>query len=191
MKNIDEFIESTSGLQMNNVNFDDLDAEALVVTDENMLDALAKQAAAIAYFGALYKKAKEVYEDLKKQWEIQYGMFYKSAQAYLSKDASSKATIKDIETMTYAKYSNEINEWTQKLQKARDNCDMMEVYYEGWKQKSFVLNNFTQMAIAGLLTPKGAILDRGDVTLNRTQQLLKKMRENASQEKEQNPESDI
>lgn len=178
MKDIDEFTESASAITMNNVRFDDLDAESLVVTDENMLDALSKQAAAIAYFGALYKKAKEAYEDLKKQWDIQYGMFYKSAQGYLSKDPNSRVTIKDIETMAYAKYSNEINEWNQKLQKARDACDIMEVYYEGWKQKSFVLNNYTQMAIAGLLTPKGAIQEREDVVLNKTQMLLKRMREN-------------
>ena len=178
--NIDKFIEDTDSMTMNNIRFDELDVNSLIVNEENLLDALSKQAAAVAYFGALYKRTKNMYEDMKKQCEYQYNIYYQSASNYLSKDKTSKNTIKDIEAMTYAKYSKEINEWNEKLQKARDMADMFESYYEAWKQKSFVLNNMTQMAITGLLTPKGSIVDPDSIDnpKNKMTNLIKRMREN-------------
>ena len=49
--NIDKFIEDTDSMTMNNIRFDELDVNSLIVNEENLLDALSKQAAAVAYFG--------------------------------------------------------------------------------------------------------------------------------------------
>lgn len=187
--NIDEFINAASDITMSNIRFDELDVHSLIVNDENLLDALSKQSAAIAYFGALYKKAKSFYEDLKKQYEYEYDNMYQSASNHLAKFKDSKSTQKDISAMVTSKYPEKVKEWNEKLQKARDMSDMFEVYYEGWKQKSFVLNNMTQLAMSGLLSPKGAVANTQYQpnypqanSQDKTLELAKKMRDKLTQE---------
>lgn len=179
----DKFIDDSSNMEMNNIKFDELDINSLVVDENNLMDALSKQGAAIAYFGALAKKSKNNYDDLKRAWEMEWSSYCQSAKNYADKDKLTKNTIKSIEALAISKYSKNINNWQERLNKAKEQADMFEVYYEGWKQKSFVLNNMTQLSIAGLLSPKGTVMNPNNnfPTRNKTAKIIEKIKEKEMQ----------
>jgi len=146
--NIEENIFKAGSFKLKNVTFEEVDMEMLVLDIEHLEDHIRMQPAAIAYYGALYKEACRRYDDVKKSWEYRWKELYSNAGAgYTGK----KPTINDIEAKANADNETEVKEWQEKLLDLKKRVDMLEVFWEGWKQKSFAINNFVSIAMTDLV----------------------------------------
>ena len=139
--------------------------DMLRITTDDLEEHLAMQPAAIAYYGHLYKKAERDYADLKKVYEIRWKEMYADCARALSANAK-KTTINDVESAIYAKYKAEIDALNARLSNQKAVLDNLEVFYDGWKQKGFIMNSYAQLVIAGYI-----VKDRVDGVNDLHQQL--------------------
>lgn len=161
--NYEQLLSGGHSMVIDGINFDAPNLSILTVTEENFEEHLSKQAAGLAYFGAMFKSAKDEYEDCCRAYEARWAEMYTHCTNIMNKtEKGNKFVIKDIEAMARSKYSDEINTWKQKMDKLREHMNVAEMFYDAWKQKSFVLNNFTAMISAGLLSVKSTISE-GDI----------------------------
>ncbi|MBR4315612.1 MAG: hypothetical protein IKP65_01385 [Alphaproteobacteria bacterium] len=138
--------------------FDEPDYEALMVNEESYLEHLRVQAAGIAYYGNLAKKAERDYEELEKSYRQRYNEMYSECSDTLSR-LGKKNNIREVEALVQCKYEKELEKWEKELKEYRENRDGINQYYEAWKAKGFTLNSMTSLITAGLLTPKTVITE--------------------------------
>lgn len=156
MNKFSEAIESAHDIEFENFKFDEPDFHAFVVTEENFLDHLRVQAAGLAYYSTLAKQAERECNELEERFKARYSEMH--ARCYsVNVKSSQKFTMKDVDSFVQVEYESELEKWNEALKEAREKRDATASYYEGWKQKGFVLNSMTSLVTAGLLGPKMGI----------------------------------
>lgn len=174
---INKVLEQGAKIKLGGIDFENVNMEMLIVTDENLEEHLVKQPAAIAYFGSLLKEAEILYDDAKKKNELRWKEMYSECANELSIE-KKKATINDIEALVYGKYKKELEELNTNLIERRREKDNMEVFYDAWKQKGFILSSYVQIALTNLMS-KDKVQDDSSVEddmskLNEFRKKLKK-----------------
>lgn len=149
-------LEKAHNIEFEAFRFDDPDYRALIVTEENFLDHLRVQAAGLAYYSALAKQAEREYNELEERYKARYNEMYSTCSA-VNQKTGQKNTMKDVDSFIRVQYESEVEKWLSALKEAREKMDATAAYYEGWKQKGFVLNSMTSLVTAGLLGPKTGI----------------------------------
>ena len=149
----DEAFDRGHDIEFDEFKFDDPDYRALMVTEENYLEHLRVQAAGMAYYGTLAKKAEREYDALDSKWKARYGEMYATCSEDLAK-SMKRYGAKDIEALVRCRYQSEIEKWEKAVDEARERRDAIASYYEGWKAKGFSLNSMTSLVTAGLITPR-------------------------------------
>lgn len=164
--------------------FDEPDYNMLIVEDEtDFLDHLRVQSAGLAYYGAAMKDAEREYEEFEKSVKWRYNEMYSDASDCLLR-LGKKNNVKDIEAHLQTKYEAELKRLKIRLSELKKQRDYITVFYEGWKQKSFLLSSMTNMITSGLLTPKDTITEEDrKFNVENSKEILKSIREKRKQEK--------
>jgi hypothetical protein len=157
MFNFKEMIEKQGAkMTIAGFNFDTPNMDMLVVTEDTFEEHLAKQPAALAYYGVLYKDTKRAYEDLERKNNIRRSEMYGVCSSTLNKTAA-KSTVKDIDALIQSKYTAELEKMAQELSELKAAVDCLEVYYASWQQKSYTLTSYSTLVASGVIVPKSSV----------------------------------
>lgn len=152
--NINSLIQQGSKIKINNINFDQINFENLLIDTTNESDFLQhieKQAAGIAYYGMLFKQAQQQLNKLQKQRNDYYMQKSQLSQLSLAKMGSTKPTKWQIDALTQQNYKKALQKFDQQINQLTQQVDILQQYYQGWKQKGFVLNNMVSLISSGLM----------------------------------------
>ena len=150
---VNKFIEYGSKIQLNGINFDQLDWKNLIVDQQNnFLQHLQKQAAGLAYYGFLYKQAKQQLKKLQKQ--KQEKMTEKVSQSMVALQKMGKTTRVEAQAMALMTYKSLFDKYDKQIQELTEQVDLLQTYYNAWQQKGYALNNMTTLISNGLIKIK-------------------------------------
>lgn len=151
---INSLVQQGSKIKINNINFDQINFQNLLIdtTDQSdFLEHLEKQAAGIAYYGMLFKQAQQELNKLQKQRNDYYLEKYQLSQLSLIKMGSTKPTKWEVDALTQQNYKKALDKFDQQINELTQQLDVLQQYYQGWKQKGFVLNNMVSLISSGLM----------------------------------------
>lgn len=117
----------------------------LNVTEANLDDHVVIQPAAVAYYGMLLKDAKRYLDVMTRQYKRWEKKKYADAKAALG-GSKPKATVSDIESKYVVDNERDIEDWENKIYVLQERTDTFEVWYEAWRQKSYVLRQHADLA---------------------------------------------
>lgn len=126
--------------------FDEPDYDALVVNEENYLEMLKIQAAGVAYYGNLARKAEADYKEMQRRYEARYAELYDICSSTIRK-IGQKDSMNNIKSLMNTKYEKELEDWNEKLNELRTQADNITSYFEAWKAKGFTLSAMTQLIV--------------------------------------------
>ena len=151
---INNLIQHGSKIKINNINFDQISFYNLLIDTTNesdFLQHLEKQAAGIAYYGMLFKQAQQELNKLQKKRNDYYMEKYQLSQLSLVKMGTSKPTKWEVDALTQQNYKKALDKFDQQINQLTEQIDVLQQYYQGWKQKGFVLNNMVSLISSGLM----------------------------------------
>ena len=151
---INNLIQRGSKIKINNINFDQISFQNLLIDTTNesdFLQHLEKQAAGIAYYGMLFKQAQQELNKLQKKRNDYYMEKYQLSQLSLVKMGTSKPTKWQVDALTQQNYKKALDKFDQQINQLTEQIDVLQQYYQGWKQKGFVLNNMVSLISSGLM----------------------------------------
>lgn len=120
------------------------DPRLLDVREAGLDEHVALQPAAIAYFGSLKKEAVRQLDALKRAYDRDTKRWYALAKSK-AKANDSKATVADIEAQLIIDNDKAIEQWEDRLRAAQQQLDLIDVWYEAWKQKSFSIKEYANL----------------------------------------------
>lgn len=153
---LEKTIKKAESMSMGEWDFENPSIEMLEVNENNYLESLSKQPAALAYFGTLYKEAQRELEDIELYYKNRYNEMYGECSDIISKQ-KIKSTQRDVDALVRTKYTSELEELEKQIRVKKKNKDVYEMFYEGWKAKSFALGSFTNLVTTGFVHPKETI----------------------------------
>ena len=158
MSKYDDALDKAHDIEFEDFKFDEPDFRAFIVTEENFLDHLRVQAAGLAYYSMLAKRAEREYDELEQRYKARYNEMYSECSSIILR-AGQKNTAKDVDSFVREKYESEVEKWNDALIEAREKRDATASYYEGWRHKGYALSSMTSLVTAGLLGPKTGITE--------------------------------
>jgi hypothetical protein len=150
---LENIIKKAEKIKMAEFDFENPCIEMLEVNENNYLESVSKQPTAIAYFGSLYKNAQRELEDMELYYKNRYNEMYGECSDIISKQ-KIKSTQRDVDALIRTKYTNELEDIEKRIKILKKNKDLYEMFYEGWKAKSFALASFTSLVTTGFISPK-------------------------------------
>lgn len=139
VNNVKTAIDSMGQVELSGIKLESADPRLLDVGSLNLDEHVAMQPSAISYFGAMKKEAARNLAMLERafdRWQNKKWALAKSA--VLSGTASAyKPNLKDIESRFIVDNEPELEDWDKKIDKAKEELDTLDSWYEGWRQKSF------------------------------------------------------
>lgn len=151
---VNALIQQGSKIKINNINFDQVNFQNLLIDTTNesdFLEHLEKQAAGVAYYGMLFKQAQQQLNKLQKQKNDYYMQKYQISQLSLVKMGTSKPTKWQVDSLTQQNYKKVLDKFDQQINELTEQIDILQQYYQGWKQKGYVLNNMVSLISNGLM----------------------------------------
>ena len=151
---VNALIQQGSKIKINNINFDQINFQNLLIDTTNesdFLEHLEKQAAGVAYYGMLFKQAQQQLNKLQKQKNDYYMQKYQISQLSLVKMGTSKPTKWQVDSLTQQNYKKVLDKFDQQINELTEQIDILQQYYQGWKQKGYVLNNMVSLISNGLM----------------------------------------
>lgn len=142
-ENVKGTIEQMGQTELSGVKLESADAKLLDVGALDLDRHVAMQPAAIAYYGAMRKEATRRLAMLKREndrWEKKQWAMAKAA-VLSGSTVQWKPTLADIEARFIADNEMEIEKREKYIDKAQDEVDTLESWYEAWRQKSFSLRD--------------------------------------------------
>lgn len=152
---LNKFLTKTSTVDVCGMKLEDFDSSALIVTEENFLEHLQKQSAGTAYYGMIFKNLKQELNKLNNERDRKLSECMDRAMLSLQKQSSkssSRPTLREAETMALMVNSKIFEELDKNISEIEEQCNSVEQYYEAWKQKSYTLNNISNLVCAGFIT---------------------------------------
>lgn len=140
-ENVKTTIDNMGQIELSGIKLESADAKLLDVGSLDLDKHVAMQPSAIAYYGAMKKEASRRLTMLKRsqdRWEKRQWAMAKAA-VLSGSTAQYKPTLADIEARFITDNEPEIEKWDKQLDKAQEEVDTLESWYEGWRQKSFSL----------------------------------------------------
>ena len=155
MKKIDvnKFVQQGSKIQLNGINFQQINWNNLIIDDQqNFLQHLQKQSAGLAYYGFLYKQAKQQLRKLQKQRDEK--MAQKVSQSMVALAKMGKTTRSQAQAMASMTYKTLFQKIDKQIDQLSQQVDLLQSYYNAWQQKGYALNNMTSLINSGLIKLK-------------------------------------
>ncbi len=141
IENVKNAIDGMGQVDLSGIKLESADVRLLDVGSMDLDRHVAMQPAAIAYFGAMKKEANRRLAMLKRNYER-----WKQKQWAVAKisvlsgsTAQWKPTQADIESRFVADNEIEIERQEKQIDKAQEEADTLDSWYEAWRQKSFAL----------------------------------------------------
>ena len=119
------------------------DPRFLDVRESSLDEHVAIQPSALAFLGKLRKDA--IREVKKQEREYEKWKMDKYTESRGNVDKSGRVTKDDIQAQMVKDNRKEIDEWEDKIMDTQRVCDLLDVYYEAWKQKAFSLNVYANI----------------------------------------------
>ena len=140
-ENIRASIDGMGQVEMSGVKLESADARLLDVDTMDLDRHVAMQPSAIAYYGAMKKDAGRGVAMLKRAFDRWEKAKYAEAKAAVMSGTASayKPTVDDIKSRFIVDNELQLEEWDRKLDKAQEELDTLDSWYEAWRQKSFAL----------------------------------------------------
>lgn len=149
---IGKFLNKTSNIEVCGIKLENFDPDALIVTEENFIEHLQKQSAGTAYYGVIFKNLKQEMLRIISERNRKLAECTDRSMLSLQKQSSKgKPTIREAETMAIMVNSKIFEDYDRKISEIEEQCNSVEQYYEAWKQKSYTLNNITNLVCAGFI----------------------------------------
>jgi hypothetical protein len=141
IENVKKTIDGMGQIELSGIRLESGDSRLLDVGSLDLDRHVAMQPSAVAYFGAMKKEAARRLASLtrsKERWEKKQWALAKAA-VLSGTTAQWKPTLADIEARFITDNERQIEDWDVKLDKAQEELDTLDAWYEGWRQKSFAL----------------------------------------------------
>lgn len=151
---INKFIQQGSKIKLNNINFQQFNFDNLLVdvtNESDFMQHLEKQAAGIAYYGMLYKQVQLQLNKAIKKKNDYYLQKYQLSQLSLIKMGTAKPTKWEIDSLTQQNYKKALDAFDAQINQLTQQLDVLQQYYQAWKQKGYILNNMVSLASSGLV----------------------------------------
>jgi len=181
-------IEGLGEIELSGIKLSQPTKELLDVGELDINVHVAMQPACIAYYGALKKDALRNLAALKRAFEK--WQYRKRAEAKVKASVgNAKPTINDIEARYIVDNAKEIEDWEERLDKAQDQADTLEVWFEAWKQKSHTIREYCEIDSEAMRagdsignggeskTMGGTINDANSIKIQRVRDIIRKRRE--------------
>ena len=141
IENVRTTIDAMGHVELSGIKLESADVRLLDVGVMDLDQHVAMQPAAIAYYGAMKKEANRRCAMLKRGFERWKQKQWNLAKASVLSGTTVqwKPTIADIESRFIADNERKLEEWDSQLDKADEESDILESWYEAWRQKSFAL----------------------------------------------------
>jgi len=142
-ENVRTSIDGMGQVELSGIKLESADSRLLDIGSLDLDKHVAMQPSAIAYFGAMKKEAARRLDMLKRnkdRWEKKQWALAKAA-VISGTTAQWKPTLADIEARFITDNERQIEDWDVKMDKAQEELDTLEAWYEGWRQKSFALTS--------------------------------------------------
>ena len=140
-ENVKNTIDGMGQVELSGIKLESADSRLL---DPGSLDLdrhVAMQPSAIAYYGSMKKESGRRLTNLKRaydRWQKRQWALAKAA-VLSGSTAQWKPTLADIESRYVADNEPQIADWDKQVDKAQEEADTLESWYDAWKQKSFSL----------------------------------------------------
>jgi hypothetical protein len=142
-ENVKVTIDGMGQIELSGIRLESADSKLLDVGSLDLDKHVAMQPAAIAYYGAMRKEASRRFAALKRgyeRWEKKQWALAKAA-VMSGTTAQWKPTLDDIKSRFIADNERELEGWDGRLDKAEEEADTLDAWYEAWRQKSFALRD--------------------------------------------------
>jgi hypothetical protein len=143
IENVKSSIDGMGQVELSGIKLESADPRLLDVGALDLDKHVAMQPAAIAYYGAMKKEVSRRLSMLKRgfnRWEKKQWALAKAAVTS-GTTSTWKPTLADIESRFIADNERELEEWDKKLDRAEEEADTLDAWYEAWRQKSFSLRD--------------------------------------------------
>ena len=142
-ENVKNTMDGMGQVELSGVKLESADARLL---DPGSLDLdrhVAMQPSAIAYYGAMKKESGRRLMIEKRSYDIwkkkQWSLAKAAVMSETTTAAKYKPTLADIEARYIVDNESEIKAWDEKIDRAQEEADTLESWYDAWRQKSFSL----------------------------------------------------
>lgn len=150
---VNKFLQQGSKITLNGINFDQINWSNLIVNEEeNFLEHLQKQAAGLAYYGFLYRQAKQQLRRIQKQKQDK--LTQKVSQAMVALQKMGKTTKLQAQAMATMTHKTLFDKYDKQIQQLTQQVDLLQNYYNAWQQKGYALNNMTSLINNGIIKLK-------------------------------------
>ena len=141
LENVRQTVESLGQVELSGIKLESAKSELLDVGQLDLDKHVAMQPSAIVYYGAMKKEASRRLAALKRSFDRWEKKKYALAKAAVLSGSTQtfKPTVADIESRYITDNERELDDWDKKVDKAQEEADTLESWYEGWRQKSFSL----------------------------------------------------
>ena len=143
IENVKKSIDGMGQVELSGIKLESANVNLLNVDSLNLDQHVAMQPSAIAYYGAMKMEANRRLVMLKRsydRWEKKQWALAKAA-VLSGTTAQWKPTLADIEARFISDNEPEIEEREKRLDKAQEEADTLDSWYEAWRQKSFTLRD--------------------------------------------------
>ena len=154
---IQKLLEEGSKIKVNNIQFDEIKLSNLILnaySEENLIQNLQKQAAGIAYYGSILKQVRREIKKIEKEKNDFYMEKFQASNVALAKLGNGKSTKAETDSMTYLNYKKAFDKFDKQIDELTQYADTIESYYQGWKQKGYILNNLVTLVNSGFIKTK-------------------------------------
>lgn len=139
--------ENLGEVDLSGIRLDSVDPRLLDPGEMDLDRHVAVQASAIAYFGALKKEAGRRLAAVQRSYDRWQKKKYAEARVVAAKLTGAKSALKveDVKAQYILDNEPEIEKWEKQLERAQQEYDTLDVWYEAWKTKGFSLREHVSM----------------------------------------------
>lgn len=144
VKNIEAAYDEMGEIDLAGIKLESADPRLLDVTEMDLDRHVAMQPSAMAWVGSLVKEAARMLKEHEKQYERWEKKKYAEAKASLEA-GTGKNTVADVQARYIVDNEKEIEKWEKSINKLQAQYDTLSSWIEGWRQKSFAIQQHISM----------------------------------------------
>lgn len=164
VQNVRASIDALGQVELSGIKLEAADGKLLDVGSLDLDRHVAMQPSAIAYYGAMKKEAERNLAMLKRskdRWEKKQWALAKAA-VLSGTTAQWKPTLADIEARFITDNELELEAREKNIDKAQEELDTLDSWYEAWRQKSFALQQHVAIDSDERWNSNSTVTDRGE-----------------------------
>lgn len=143
--NAEKSLEQMAKLSFGGKLLEDVNSEALQVTEETLDDHVAIQPSAIAFFSSQQAAAARILDRMKVDYDFWKKRKFLEVRKSNPDSKEKKYTVSELEAMMVIANEAELKDWLDRLGDAQRSADTLKSMYDGWKQKGFSLREFAKL----------------------------------------------